>query len=711
MCGIAGFMLAGSAPSGEAATAWIGGMTDALRRRGPDDGAVWLEDGGATALGHRRLSILDLSPAGRQPMASADGGCVIVFNGEIYNFQEIRDELTPSVGRWRGGSDTEVLVEAAAAWGLERTLSRISGMFAFALWDRRRRRLCLARDRLGKKPLYYGWIGRSLAFGSELKALRAFPGFEARISPQALTEYLRYSYAPSPLSIFEGVYKLPPGAWLVLDEAQAARPFSAEEAATRPRVYWSAGDMVRAARQDPFTGDEAEAARELEAALSAAVARRMIADVPLGALLSGGIDSSAVVALMQAQSPRPVRTFSIGHERAAYNEARHAAAVARHLGTDHHELYVTPRDALEVIPQLPEIYDEPFADPSQIPTFLVSRLTREHVTVALSGDGGDELFGGYNRHLWGPALWRRVGFLPPRLRAGAGALLARLSPAAIDAACARLGRLLPARLRHNMPGEKLRKIAEALPARDFDELYLRLCSQWKEPGRLSLRAANRADGEAGGSAFARARLAACPDGLSPAERMMFLDLVTYLPEDVLTKVDRASMAVGLEVRAPLLDDQVARLAWRLPLEMKTRGGQGKRILRRVLHRHVPPELVERPKMGFGAPIGAWLRGPLRDWAEDLLGEAGLRADGFLDPGPVRRAWREHLSGRRNNQYELWNICMFQAWRRGLSALPAAARETSVRLDGPRVGQPAAWPDQGGGPPVGQKLNRTKGAWA
>ncbi len=621
-------------------------MAAALHHRGPDDGGVWTEPEAGLALAHRRLSILDLSPEGHQPMASTCGRYLIVFNGEVYNFRELRQELDRlGPTRWRGHSDTEVMLAAIAFWGVEAALRRFVGMFAFALWDRGKRTLTLARDRLGEKPLYYGRQGGAFLFGSELKALRAHPDFRGEIDRNTLAMLLRFAYIPAPFSIYRGIRKLPPGSYLTLSHQALGD--------AEPVVYWSAREAAERGAADPFTGTEQGAADELERRLGAAVGGQMVADVPLGAFLSGGVDSSTIVALMQAQSSRPVRTFSIGFWEPAFNEAKHAKAVARHLGTDHTELYVTPEQALGVIPRIPTLYDEPYGDSSQIPTVLVSELARRHVTVSLSGDGGDELFGGYNRYFWAPDIWRRLSWAPRALRRALAAALTTAGPATWDRLFHALGPLLPAALRYANPGDKVHKAAGILATKSPEEIYWGLVSQWKEPEAVvpgSREPATVLNDPAG-----------WPDLAGFQQRMMYLDQVTYLPDDILVKVDRAAMGVGLETRVPLLDHRVVELAWRLPLSMKIRGGECKGLLRRVLYRHVPKELIERPKMGFGVPLAEWLRGPLREWSEALLDEARLGQEGWFAPGPIRARWAEHLSGRSNRAYDLWNVLVFQAW--------------------------------------------------
>lgn len=648
MCGLTGFW-SSRIGSRAQANAVLERMNSALAHRGPDDSGTWLDLEAGVALGHRRLSIIDLSPEGHQPMSSASGRFVITYNGEVYNYQELRRELDAQGAspQYRGHSDTEVVLAAIEAWGLERAVSRFVGMFAFSLWDRRERKLHLVRDRLGIKPLFYGFAGSALVFGSELRPLTLHPDFEQRIDRDALAAFLASSCVPAPRSIYRSAFKMMPGSILT---------FTAPEARARTQIrYWSAAAVAAAGLRDPFTGSESEAADALDSELRRAVKLRMLADVPLGAFLSGGIDSSTVVALMQAQSERSVRTFSIGVHDPAYNEADAAAAVAKHLGTDHVELYVTPRDALEVIPILPELYDEPFSDPSQIPTYLVSKLARRDVTVALSGDGGDELFGGYNRHFWLPPLWSALKPVPKPVRRLLKDAVTAISPRAWDEFFARTHPFLPRKLHTRLPGQQLHKLATLLAASSVNAAYAALSSHW--------------DGSvARGASAELPESEADPHFKSIAQHMMFRDLTRYLPDDILTKVDRASMAVGLEARVPIIDHRVVELAWRLPLSMKVRGLEGKRILRRVLSRYVPKELVDRPKMGFGVPLDAWLRGPLRDWAEDLLDAKRIEADGHLDPAPIRERWEEHLSGKRNWHQHLWDVLMFQAWRAKSGAL-------------------------------------------
>lgn len=644
MCGLTGGW---SRSNFEALRAALPSMGAALYHRGPDDGGQWWDVDAGIALAHRRLAILDLSPAGYQPMQSESGRWIIVYNGEIYNHLDLRRELeldkaSPS---WRGHSDTETLLAAIEAWGIEEALRRSVGMFAFALWDRKERCLSLARDRFGEKPLYYGWHCGTFLFGSELKSLRQVPGFNPAVDRRAVALYLRHNAIPAPFSVYEGVHKLLPGHWLRIDSHQ----LEAGEEPT-PNPYWSAAEASAKGRAQPFIGSETDATDALEGLLRDAVARQMVADVPLGAFLSGGIDSSMVVALMQAQSVRPVRTFSIGFHEAGYNEADHAAAVARHLGTDHTELYVSPEEAMAVIPDLPLIYDEPFADSSQIPTSLVSRLAGTHVSVALSGDGGDELFGGYSRYFLAARLWERISSVPRPLRQLAGGVVSSISVKQLDRLYELVGPLIPTRRRWNLPGDKLHKGATVLASGDGRTLYRELCSHWL-PGDLLM-------GIDEPNTFGPSRGEVLTD---LTEYMMLEDSCHYMSDDILVKVDRAAMACSLETRVPFLDHHVFEFAWQLPMHYKVRDGTGKYILRQVLDRYVPQALVDRPKMGFGVPLDSWLRGPLKDWAAALLDPSRLRREGYFNPEPIERKWHEHQSGARNWQYHLWDILMFQLW--------------------------------------------------
>ena len=644
-------------------------MAGEIAYLGPDDQGNWIDVEAGVVLANRRLAIIDLSPHGHQPMHSSNGRFVITFNGEIYNHAELRSELDERgfapEGGWRGHSDTETLIEAIATLGLGETVQRCVGMFAFALWDRQERKLSLLRDRFGEKPLYYGWAGRDFVFGSELKAIRLHPRFNAEIDRRALGLFASRTYVPAPLSIYRGLYKLEPGCILEYDVNRASGPTS-----DAPQIghradglsisrYWSYREALRRGLDDPIN-DEAEALDELERVLARAVQSQAIADVPVGAFLSGGIDSSTVVALYQKYSALPVRTFTIGFEEEAFNEADYARAVAAQLGTQHHERVVTPAEALDVIPKLPEMYDEPFADSSQIPTYLVSRFAREQVTVALSGDGGDELFGGYKRYFAAGRLWSKLKLLPAPIRAAAGASLGRLPPAVWDRIGAAVGGRLPPEF-----GMKVRKyLTTVAGARNLDQLFVAFLDEWTGDRQPVLGT----QGAATPCPFDLDLGTPAPDAL----RMMYCDVLSFLPDDILCKVDRASMAVSLEVHVPFLDHRVAELAARMPIEMKIRGGTGKRILRKLLYKEAPRELFERPKAGFAIPVGQWIKGPLRDWAEDLLDPALMRSQGWFDPEPIARRWHHHLSGKRDSTQALWAVLMFQAWLREERVKTAAA---------------------------------------
>lgn len=645
VCGICGFLDANAATTRIELRRLAERMADTLWHRGPDDSGVLAEPDVGLALGFRRLAILDLSDTGKQPMESSNGRWAVVFNGEVYNFAHLRSELEAGGALFRGTSDTEVVVEGIARWGIREALERANGMLALAAWDRATRSLFLARDRFGEKPLYYGWQGATLLFGSELKALRAHPAFRAGVDRAALGLYLRHNYVPAPYSIYEDIKKVPPGALVRID------PTKGPHQAAIPEPYWSAVQVAAKAQAEPLRLHARDATDVLEESLADSVSSRMVADVPVGAFLSGGIDSSTVVALMQRSSCQAVRTFTIGFHEHDYNEAKAAAAIAAHLGTDHTELYVTAADAMAVIPRLPHIFDEPFADSSQLPTFLLSQLTRRSVTVSLSGDGGDELFGGYGRYGLLERLWRILRLVPVPLRRRCAALVQRLPPTAWDQLlqCWRFS--VSASLAGRPFGDRIHKLAGLASAANVTALYRELVSHWESNPVLGV----------------------VPDPstpftedlhmqwLSPREMAMAIDTITYLPDDILTKVDRTSMATSLEARVPLLDPEVFELVWRLPRDLKVRNGRSKWLLREVLHRHVPSELVDGPKRGFGVPIGSWLRGPLRPWADELLDERLLHDDGYLDADTVRRRWVEHVTGDRDWKYQLWDVLMFQAW--------------------------------------------------
>jgi asparagine synthase (glutamine-hydrolysing) len=645
MCGFAGQLNAWNGAGEQQLRTTVTAMNDAIRHRGPNDNGEWIDASQGYAVGHRRLSVIDLSAAGHQPMVSASGRFKIAYNGEIYNHEQLRASIVSAGAApdWRGHSDTEVLLAGIELWGLRSTLEQAVGMFALALWDCETAELSLARDRVGEKPLYWGWQGsgqeRSFLFGSELKALKQHPAFEGEINRGALILLLRHNYIPAPHSIYSGISKVEPGTILTVSRG-----------ATEHRVerYWSMVDVARAGQLNGFVGSPNEAVVQLEVLATEAVRQQMASDVPLGAFLSGGIDSSAVVALMQNISPKPVKTFTIGFGEKEFNEAVHAKAVAKHLGTDHHELYVDPTIAQGVIPDLPSMYCEPFSDSSQIPTFLVSRLAREHVTVSLSGDAGDELFGGYNRYAMTANLWSRIRLVPRPVRRLVASALLSASPSAWD----RVGALI-ARDRFRMFGDKAHKGAGVLDSESIVELYRRLNSHDSDPAGWVKHGSEPPTRLTGNRPML--------DGLDEISEMMVLDGLSYLPDDILVKVDRAAMAVSLETRVPFLDHRLIEYAWSLPLDYKIRGGVTKWPLRQLLYRHVPRALIDRPKMGFGVPIADWLRGPLRDWAETLIAPERLAVEGYWDVARVRGAWEDHLSGRRNFVGKLWSVLMFQAW--------------------------------------------------
>jgi asparagine synthase (glutamine-hydrolysing) len=640
MCGITGFYSSFRDRHEIAIESLAESMANALTHRGPDDLGTWVDVSAEIALAHRRLSILDLSSAGHQPMESVSGRYIIVFNGEIYNHVPVAAILEAEQGGidWQGHSDTETLLAAIEHWGIELTLTKIKGMFAFAVWDKQDEMLYLARDRLGEKPLYYGWQGGSFLFGSELKALKAHPSFQGEIDRGALALFFRHNYVPGPYSIYKNIYKLPAASFLKVKFDQHEQP--------QPQYYWHFSDIAERGVTSSYTGSEVDALNQLEKKLGSAVEDQMLADVPLGALLSGGVDSSLICSLMQSRSTSRIKTFTVGFDSATYNEAAFAAKVAKHLGTEHTELYLNPTDALELVPSLPEMYDEPFADSSQLPTHLVMKLVKQHVTVALSGDGGDELFAGYNRYTYAPTVWDKLGGLPQILRDGVAKSLTAIPATTINRLANNFGVAQAGDKAHKL-GQRLANVAS------IDDLYISLVSEWGDASDLVIDAPELP--------YLLNDRDRWPEIDDSAARMMALDTLSYLPDDILVKVDRAAMAVSLETRAPFLDKDVVEFAWQLPMNFKLRNGQGKWILRQLLYKHVPQKLVERPKMGFSIPLDDWLRGPLREWAEPLLDENRLISEGYIQPEPVRRAWQQHQQGKANFGYRLWSVLMFQSW--------------------------------------------------
>ena len=631
-------------------------MSATLTHRGPDDHGIWVNNKDGVAFGHQRLSIMDLSFAGHQPMASPCKRFVVVFNGEIYNHLQIRKKLNKHKQDWRGHSDTETLVSAFSQWGIEKTLDQLTGMFAIAVWDSKDRNLSLIRDRFGEKPLYYGWSNGVFLFGSELKSLRKYNGFNNKIDRRVLSLYMEYMYVPNPYSIFENIYKLEPGCVLRIDESSLVQPL--EDAPFAPfksqglsvKQWYSLSDVARNSQKN-LIKNEKEAIESLEETLLESVRSQLITDVPLGAFLSGGIDSSIIVSLMQRVSKTPVKTFTIGFEESAFNEATYAKGVSKHIGTDHYELYVTANDALKVVPDLPILYDEPFADSSQIPTYLISKLARQHVTVILSGDAGDELFGGYNRYLWGSRVWSKVKWVPPSLRSIMGNAVQKIPTSTWDL----VGKSLPDKYKVSSMGDKAYRMAHRLKTvHSMDDVYHSLVTEgYKEDSVVISDAPGL-----------KSKLNSCDivSGIEEFEqRMMLWDSSTYLPDDILTKVDRATMGVGLEARTPFLSHKVFELAWRMPLDINIKNGEGKWPVRQVLYKYVPKELVDRPKAGFAIPVGHWIRGPLREWAGDLLDETRIKNDGYFDPHQVKQLWRQHLSGEHDWTTRLWAILMFQSW--------------------------------------------------
>ncbi|MBN2713529.1 MAG: asparagine synthase (glutamine-hydrolyzing) [Planctomycetes bacterium] len=645
MCGIAGLLARDGATDYHNVAR---SMAEAITHRGPDESGVWGDADAGVFLSHRRLSILELSPAGSQPMTSPSGRYTMVFNGEIYNFSDLRKELEAAGStEWRGHSDTEVMLFAFEKWGIEASLEKFTGMFAFAVWDNRERELYLVRDRIGEKPLYYSIHNSRLIFASELKSLHACSFWQPEIDRNSLSLYARHTYVPAPWTIFRDVFKLEPGTVL------RAR-FDGNGMAHEIKPYWNAREAVERRLAEPFAGSDAEALDKLESMLRGIIGRQMVADVPVGAFLSGGIDSSLIVALMQSMHGMPVKTFTIGFTDDAYNEANHARNVADHLGTDHTEIYVSPEDSLSVVPRLADIYDEPFADSSQVPTFLVSQITRRNVTVSLSGDAGDELFCGYTRYMWLNNIWSFTRKFPRFMRPALSGALGIFSPWTWDRLFSFFGPVLPASAKQTHPGDKLHKLSEVLTAETPEEMYHRLISVWNRPSELVLGGTEPLTAVTDSARWAKVD--------SITERMMFIDLISYLPGDILVKVDRAAMANSLETRIPFLDHHLCEFAWSLPMSMKMRNGKSKWLLRKLLYKYVPEEIIERPKMGFASPIGEWLRGPLREWAGDLLAPERLRREGYFNAEVVARKWKEHLSGKRGWQAYLWTVLMFQQWR-------------------------------------------------
>ncbi|MCE3238506.1 MAG: asparagine synthase (glutamine-hydrolyzing) [Gammaproteobacteria bacterium] len=648
MCGFAGFIGFNNLSLMEAQNI-VNNMGDKISHRGPDDSGSWIDEHAQIALTHRRLSILDLSPAGHQPMVSFSNRYVLVFNGEIYNHLDLRRQLHMEVQSgtfsWRGHSDTETLLSCIEIWGLEKTLQSSIGMFSLSLWDKQKRELVLARDRIGEKPLYYGWINNIFLFGSELKSLKTHPAFQAEIDRNALSLYMRHNYIPSPYSIYKGIYKLTPGTWLKIEADQRGSSL------TPPRPYWSCFEVTNQNIKNSLNESEDKLIAGLDSLLHNVISKQMIADVPVGAFLSGGIDSSLIVALMQSQSTQPIKTFTIGFDNTAYNEAPFAKAIASYLKTDHTEFYVTPKQIIDLVPRLPQIYDEPFSDSSQIPTFLVAEMAHRNVKVSLSGDGGDELFGGYSHYFRAQTWWNRLYSCPQWFKKCLSYNLNKVSPASWH----NIGKLLsllsgkqslPCNLEHHAF-----KLSSLLSATNYSSFYRPFVSHWLNPASFVLHAQEPVTS-----------ITKPPFELSSFfEQMMALDLISYLPDDILVKLDRAAMSNSLETRIPLLDHRVVDFAWRLPIHTKIRNGEGKWILRQLLYKYLPPSLVDRPKKGFGIPLAEWLRGPLREWAENLLSEHRLRQEGFFDPLIIRKKWLEHLSGQCNWHYHLWDILMFQAW--------------------------------------------------
>ena len=647
MCGFAGFITR-STLKRECLESRVEAMNKAIAARGPDDACVWVDPDAGIALGHRRLSIIDLSPMGRQPMVSRSGRYIIAFNGEIYNYQDLARVLEKKGYSWRGHSDTEVLLAAFEFWGVKQTLEQCNGMFALALWDQKKRTIFLARDRMGQKPLYYGFNNGILFFGSQIKAFHANPEFKPEIDQAVIPLFLKYSYIPTPYSIYKNIKKLSAAHFLEISRSDMAGLCLKEEI-----PYWNLAQVAEDGINNPMTGSEAQMMDSLEKILQESVSRRMLSDVPLGAFLSGGIDSSLIVALMQKNHRIPVKTFSIGFNEKGYDEAEQAKRVAHHLGTDHTELYATPKEAMDLIPDLPDLFDEPFADSSQIPVSLISLLTKKYVTVALSGDGGDELFAGYNRHFWGRSVWEMIERYPMFMKKGARYLMKALSPEQWEQLFDSSSRVVPEKFRQSNPGAKIAKLSGLITAQTREEFYTLLTAWWPDPGAVLL---NTNQGPQLG-----ARSKDLPNISDFTQLMQYWDMQTYLCDDIMTKVDRTSMGASLEVRSPFLDHNVVAFSWRIPIQYKISKTQGKLILKNCLYRFLPPSLVDQPKKGFQIPLDQWLRGPLRQWAEEMLNPLRLKNQGFFNVKEVRALWDLHLSGKQNYQYQIWNILMFQAW--------------------------------------------------
>ena len=663
MCGIAGFIDYKRRWGRRELEKIVGDMASTVRHRGPDDSGTWVDETAGIAFGHRRLSIIDLSPEGHQPMVSESGRYVIIYNGEVYNFPTLKKILMRMGYLFRGGSDTEVVLASFEHWGVDKAVEMLEGMFAFALLDRSDKRLHLVRDRIGIKPLFYGWMDGQFIFGSELKIFRSSPCWDGKIDRDVLQLYMQHSYIPAPHTIYKGIYKLFPGCVLSLDVGGGGSrpndfsPFPVHDEADicmlQPRPYWSIRKVAEEARINPFKGDEEEGVNQLQKILTRAVSDRMIADVPLGAFLSGGIDSAVVVALMQSASTNPVKTFTVGFLDSRYNEAEYARTVADYLGTDHTEVFVSHKEAIDVIPRLPMLYDEPFGDSSQIPTFMICQLAREEVKVGLSGDGGDENFAGYNQYFIATSIWNKTRWLSPLMKSLIAKGMAGISLKGWETFLSYTNRLVGSELRKRLSGDAIHKAVDMVMARTPDVLFKTLTSHWKQGEGLVIGGNYLPKEEPGlfqairSSDFAR--------------RMMYADMVSYLPDDILVKVDRASMGVGLEARVPILDHRVVEFVARLPLNMLIRGNTRKYLLRRLLYKYVPMNLIDRPKKGFSLPLGEWLRSPLRDWAESLLDGSRLGREGYLNPATVKKKWKEHISGGRDWKNHLWNVLMFEAW--------------------------------------------------